>query len=96
MKIKPVTKRGHVGSTSFTCTVNDTDAVFLASLLSYARNAGLDSFDPSEQKRAVKILEQLVAACEAINCEADGHLQERGPAYYKTLELFGIPRELAP
>lgn len=96
MKITPITKRGQIGATSFSVTFTDSDALWLSILLSYARRAGLDHMHPSERRRAESMLQRLAAACEAVNLEADTHLEEHTKDYYSVMKAFGVEREAAP
>jgi len=88
MKITPILKRGQIGATKFTVEVNETDAIYLAALLSYARRAGLDNMHPSERRRTDRMLNQLAAACYSINCDADALLDEVTEDWHKTLLQF--------
>lgn len=52
------------------------DAIPLAEVLSYATRAGLSA-------KAQRVLEQLAAVVEAIDCDAVTYIDDTGPAYRK-------------
>lgn len=86
MKITPKVRRGAICADKALVEINDTDAIYLASLLSYGRSAG--GTDTVDGRRVQKMLNQLAAACEFLNAEANTHLEERTADYVKTMKLF--------
>lgn len=101
MKITPKFRRGASkteGAIKAIVEIEVRDAVFLAHLLSYARRAGMDSLDAREKIKAERILQRLAAVCEALDVDAQTHLDEHGRDYHLVRAAFdpGYEYEVPP